>query len=61
MVLTGIKPICSVCLVSHQPLLVPLPKEVKSTKMSIWSLPHAAKISENIYFEHAKRLWSGDN
>lgn len=25
------------------------------------SLPHAAEISENIYFEHAKKLWSGDN
>lgn len=61
MVLTGIKPICSVCLVSHQPLLVSLQEEMKSTKMSIWSLPHTTKISENIYCEHAKRLWSGDN
>lgn len=25
------------------------------------SLPHAAEISENIYVEHAKKLWSGDN
>lgn len=61
MVLTGIKPICSVCLVSHQPLFVSLQEEVKSTKMSIWSLPHTTKISENIYCENAKRLWSGDN
>lgn len=25
------------------------------------SLPHATEISENIYIEHAKKLWSGDN
>lgn len=25
------------------------------------SLPHATEISENIYIEHAKKFWTGDN
>lgn len=59
--LTGIKTICSICSISHQPLLMSLQQEVKSIKMFIPLCPMQMKYLKTFYIEHAKKPWSGDN